>query len=101
MAERRTRRVALKVSFDYTFDRLLGSKLAQAYAILVPGRERLIGGGPTKEVEHENGSDLCSSILGTATRGKNDCESDGGTDRVCQDPWPAGANGVGVRRRRI
>src|ERR1700679_4340368 len=101
MAERRTRRAALQVSFDYTFDRLLESKLAQVYAILVPGRERLIGGSPTREFEYENGSDLRSSILGAATRGKNDRESDGGTDRVCQDSRPGSADGVGIRRRRI
>src|SRR5437868_6660331 len=101
MAERRTRRAAYQDSFDYTFDRLLETKLAQVHAILVPGRARLISGDPTQELEHEDGSDLRSSILGTATRGKNDCESDGGTDRVCQDSQPGGADGMGIRRRRI
>ena len=43
MAERRARRGSLQVHFDYTFDRLRESKLAQAYDILVPGRERLVG----------------------------------------------------------
>src|SRR5450631_1605212 len=101
MAERRQRRAAPEVSFDYTFDRLLESKLAQVYAILVPGHERLISGGPTKECEHEDGRDLCSSILGAATRGEDDCESDGGTDRVCQDSQPGGAQGMGLRGRRL
>src|SRR5271165_1257436 len=101
MAERRQRRAALQVSFDYTFDRLLESKLAQVYAILVPGRERLIGGRPTKEFEHEDGSNLRSSILGAATRGEDHCEPDGGADRVCQDSQPGSADGMGVRRRRI
>ena len=101
MAEWRKRRAALKVSFDYTFDRLLESKLAQVYAILAPGRERLIGGGPTKEFEHEDGSDLRSSVLGSATRGKNNCQLDSGTDRVCQDSQPGSADAVGIRRRRI
>src|SRR5690349_14463291 len=101
MAERRTRRHALQVSVDYTFDRLRGSKLAQAYDILVPGRERLIGNVLAKESEHEDGSHLRSSVLGTTARGKNDRESDGSTHRVCQDPQPGGADGVGVRRRRI
>jgi len=36
MAERRARRGSLPVYFDYTFDRLRGSKLAQTYDILVP-----------------------------------------------------------------
>jgi hypothetical protein len=68
MAERRARRAALEVYFDYTFDRLLESKLAQAYDILVPGRERLIGGDArAKETEHEDGSHLRPSVLGTAT----------------------------------
>src|ERR1700681_1749592 len=101
MAERRQRRAAPQVSFDYTFDRLLESKLAQVYAILVPGHERLIRDGPTKEFEYEDGRDLCSSILRTATRGKDDCEPDGGTDRVCQGSKPGSADGVGVRRRRL
>ena len=101
MAERRTRRAAPQVSFDYTFDRLLESKLAQVYAILVPGHERLIRGCPTKEFQYEDGRDLCSSILRTATRGKDDCEPDGGTDRVCQGSKPGSADGVGVRRRRL
>ena len=78
MAERRARRTALQVSLDYTFDRLLQSKLAQVYDIWVPGRERLIGGSTrAKESEHEDGSHLRSSVLGTATRGTYDCESDG------------------------
>jgi DNA invertase Pin-like site-specific DNA recombinase len=33
------------VYLDFTFDRLRQSKLAQAYDILVPERERLIGAG--------------------------------------------------------
>jgi hypothetical protein len=36
MAERHAKRGSLQVYFDYTFDRLRGSKLAQAYDILVP-----------------------------------------------------------------
>ena len=74
-----------KSRFDYPFDRLLESKLAQAYDILVPGRERLIGGARAKESDHEDGSDLRPSVLGKATRGTDDRESDGGIDRVCQD----------------
>ena len=55
MAERRASRAAFEVYLDYTCDRLRESKLAQAYDILVPGRERLIG-ARTKETEHEDGS---------------------------------------------
>ncbi|MGO9931292.1 MAG: hypothetical protein ACLPV8_05715 [Steroidobacteraceae bacterium] len=63
----RTRRAALQVSFDYTFDRLLQSKLAQLYAILVFGLERLTGGGRTKESQVEDGGHLRPNVLGTAT----------------------------------
>ena len=42
MAERRARRGALQVHLDYAFDRLRESKLAQAYEMLVPARERLV-----------------------------------------------------------
>src|SRR5271167_1998687 len=101
MAERRQRRAAPEVFFDYTFDRLLESKLSQVYAILVPGHERLIRGGSTKEFEHENRRDLRSSILGAATRGEDDREPDGGANRVCQYSQPGGAEGMGVRGRRL
>jgi len=43
MGERRARRGSLEVHLDYAFDRLRESKLAQAYDILVPARERLAG----------------------------------------------------------
>ena len=36
MAERRARRGSLQVYFDYTFDRLRESKLAQAYDFWCP-----------------------------------------------------------------
>src|SRR6202162_6570440 len=97
MAQRRQNPPPPQVSFVYPCDRLLESKLAQVYAILVPGHERLIRGGPTKEFEYEDGRDLCSSILRTATRGKDDCEPDGSTDRVCQGSKPGSADGGGVR----
>ena len=70
MAERRTRRAALQVSFDYTFDRLLESNLAQAHDILVPGMERMVGGSArAKQSEHEDESHLRSSVLRAAARG--------------------------------
>ena len=90
MAERRARRAAPQVFFDYTFDRLLESKPSQVYDILVPGQQRLIGAGRAKEPEHEDGSHLRSSVLPTATRGTHDCEPDSSTDRVCQDAAPTG-----------
>ena len=62
MAERRARRGSLQVYVDYTFDRLRELKLAQAYDILVPGRERLVG-ARAKETVYEDGSDLRTSVL--------------------------------------
>jgi hypothetical protein len=41
----------LQVHVDYLFDRLHDSKLAQAYGILVPVRERPVGGS-IKEFDH-------------------------------------------------
>jgi hypothetical protein len=52
MAERPARRRSLQVQLDYAFDRWRESKLAQAYDILVPGRERLVG-ARIKESAHE------------------------------------------------
>jgi hypothetical protein len=43
MAERRPRRLAFQVQLDYTFDRLRAPKLAQAYELLVPAQQRLVG----------------------------------------------------------
>src|SRR6266851_1914999 len=44
MAEPRARSGELQIHVDYAFDRLRESKLAQAYDILVPRRERPVGG---------------------------------------------------------
>ena len=44
MAEPRPTRGRLQVHVNYLFDRLHDSKLAQAYSILVPVRERPVGG---------------------------------------------------------
>ena len=84
MAERRSRRLALEVHLDYTFDRLRAPKLAQLYELLVPAQQRLVG-TRVREGDHEDGGDLRSSVLGAAARGTHDCESDGGADRVRED----------------
>jgi hypothetical protein len=44
MAEPRPKSGPLQIHVSYSFDRLLESKLAQAYDILVPSRERPVGG---------------------------------------------------------
>src|SRR5215831_4999975 len=100
MGERRPRRGSLRVHFDYAFDRLGESKLAQAYDILAPARQRLAGVRLEEGVD-EDGRDLRSSVVGATTRGTHDRESDGGVDRVCKKPRSGGAEGVGVRRRRF
>ena len=61
MAEPRQKRGPLQVSVDYVFDRLHDAKLAQAYGLLVPVRERPVGGS-VKEFEHEDGGDLRTGV---------------------------------------
>src|ERR1700690_3447988 len=99
MAEGRPRRLTLQVQLDYTFDRLRAPKLAQAYELLVPAQQRLVGTGVRKEgVVHEDGGDLCSSVLAAAARGTYDCEPDGGADRVRDQPRSGSPEGGGLRR---
>jgi DNA invertase Pin-like site-specific DNA recombinase len=71
----------LQVHIDYAFDRLHDSKLAQAYGILVPVRERPVG-GTVKEFDHEDGGDLRTGLVRAAARGEHDSEPDGVADRV-------------------
>jgi hypothetical protein len=52
MAEPRPKSGPLQIHVSYSFDRLLESKLAQAYDILVPIRERPVG-GCVKEFDNE------------------------------------------------
>jgi hypothetical protein len=67
MAEPRRTRGPLQVHVDYLFDRLHDSKLAQAYGILVPVRERPVGGS-IKEFDHEDGGNLRASLVRAAAR---------------------------------
>src|SRR6516165_2360645 len=101
MAERRSRRRSFQVSLDYTFDRLLGPKLAQVYELLVPTRQRLVGGNLREEGVDEVGGDLRASVLGAAARGTHDCEPDGGVARVREASWAGGSAGMGLRRPRL
>jgi hypothetical protein len=55
MAEPRARHGPLQVHIDYVFDRLHDSKLAQAYDLLVPCRERPVG-VRVKEFDDEDDS---------------------------------------------
>ena len=81
MAKPRTPHGPPQVRIDYVFDRLHDSKLAQAYGVLVPVRERPVGGS-IKEFDHEDGSDLRTSLVGSTARGEHDSESDGIADRI-------------------
>src|SRR5271154_6071277 len=99
MAEPRPKSGPLQIQVSYSFDRLLESKLAQAYDILVPCRERPIG-GRVKEFDHdsENDSDLCTSLVRPTTRGENHREPDSVPDRVRQEPRVGSTRRVGLRR---
>src|SRR5690349_7786481 len=69
MAERRQQR---DVRVEYSFDRLLVSKLEQVYQILVPDRVRIVGNG-SKLIGpgDEDSSDLRPGILGQAEGGEH------------------------------
>ena len=75
MAEPHRKSGHFQVDVSYSFDRLLEAKLAQAYEILVPRRERSVG-ARVKEFEYENGGDLRESFLRATARGEHDCEPD-------------------------
>ena len=93
MAELRSRRGLLEIHVEYAFDRLFESKLAQAYALLVPARERPVG--RVKECDDADGGDLRPGVLRTTARREDDCEPDDLTDRVCQEPRSRSARRVG------
>src|SRR6516165_6315697 len=97
MAEPRSKGGSLQIYVSYSFDRLLESKLAQAYDILVPCRERPVG-GRVKECDDEDGGDLRAGFFRAAARGEHDCEPDGFLDRVRQQPRSGGTQRVGLRR---
>src|SRR5260370_34514142 len=97
MAEPLGRSGPLQIQIDYAFDRLCDSKLAQAYSILVPCRERPMG-GHVKEFEHEDGSHLCPGLVRAATRVKHDRESDSVVYPVRSGRGSGGAQRMGLRR---
>src|SRR5260370_13781589 len=97
MAEPRPTRGLLQVDVDYWFDRLHDSKLAQAYGILVPVRERPVGGS-VKEIHDEDSGNLRPGLVRAAARSEHDCEPDGVVDRVRSGTRSGGAQRVGLRR---
>src|SRR5207253_9856001 len=100
MAEPRPKSGPLQIHVSYSFDRLLESKLAQAYDILVPTRERPIG-GRVKEFDDEDGGDLRTGFVRAATRGEHDCKPDGVADRVRQEQQSGSTRREGLRRCRL
>src|SRR6267378_8346551 len=97
MAEPPPKSGPLQIHVSYSFDRLLEPKLAQAYDILVPCRERPVG-GRVKEFDDEDGGDLRTGLVRAAARGEHDCQPDGVADRVRQQPRSGSTRRVGVRR---
>src|SRR5262249_25770018 len=65
MAEPHRKSGSFQIQVSYSFDRVLELKLAQAYNILVPCRERPVG---VKEFDNEDGSNLRQSFVRAATR---------------------------------
>src|SRR2546426_11943106 len=99
MAEPRPKGGPLQIHVSYSFDRLLESKLAQAYDILVPTRERPIG-GRVKEFDGEGGGDLPTGLVLAATRGEHECKPGGVPDRGRQRKQNRKTRKVGARRAR-
>ena len=69
---------------EYAFDRLHSAKLEQAFAILVPNRERRVD-EPTapRGALNEDSRHLRPRLLGPAERGEDHSQPDGGTEGVC------------------
>src|ERR1700736_1460829 len=97
MAEPRPKSGPLQIHVAYSFDRLLESKLAQAYDILVPRRERPVG-GRVKEFDDEDDGNLRAGLVRAAARGEHDCQPDGVADGVRQGPQSGSTRRVGLRR---
>src|ERR1700745_1414301 len=95
MAEPHQKSGHFQVQVSYSFDRLLEPKLAQAYEILVPCRERPVS-ARLKEFEYENGGDLCEGFVRATARGEHDCEPDGIADRVRPKPRSGSPLRVGL-----
>src|ERR1035441_5842858 len=97
MAKPRSTLGRLQVHVEYLFDRLHESKVVQAYSLLVPIRERPVGGS-VKELDHEDGSNLRTGIFRPAAGGEHNCEPDSVADRVCPRARSGGARGGGDRK---
>src|SRR5215469_10848136 len=70
MAEPHPKGGPFRIHIAYSFDRLLEAKLAQAYGILVPCRERPVG-VRVKEFDHENGAAIYARVSSEQQREEN------------------------------
>ena len=77
--QRRDRQVRL----DYAFDRLLITKLQQAYEILVPHQTRAVRDSVLNGGGHEERSHLRTGILGETEGRTHDCEPDSRIGGIC------------------
>ena len=72
------------IELEYSFDRLHAAKLAQAFAILVPNRERRTDESTALKGEsQENSRPLRPRFFGSTEGGENHSQSDGCTDGIC------------------
>src|SRR5215831_11233926 len=96
------RRQAIRtVRLGFAFDRLRAAKLELAYDILVPDRVRIVRGTKVTGAGDEDGSDLCTRIVGQAKGGGHDRQPDGGAVRLCSRTAIRGATRMGIRGRRL
>ena len=91
-----------QVRLDYAFDRLLTSKLQQAYEILAPDRVRLVGARIIGAGEdNEDRRDLRPGVVGPTEGGEHDRQPDGGTDGVRSEPRLQRRSGADIRGRGL
>ena len=81
MGDRHKRR-DFEVRLDYAFDRLLATKLQQAYEILVPDQVRVVRDHVLNGAGDEERRDLRKGLLEQTERRKHDCEPNSGTGGV-------------------
>src|SRR6476660_3573925 len=102
MADRTAKREWRDVRLAYSFDRLLTSKIQQAYEMLAPDTVRVTGEHSGKKEKNRDGcSDLHPGVVGQAAREEHDCQPDDGADRLRTQPRSPRTGRVDLRRRRL
>lgn len=95
-------RIRCAIRFEYTFDRLLATKLEQAYEILNPDQVRILRtGADVMRVGDEGRCNLRPGIVGQAEGGAHDRQSDGGAESLRPGAAVRRAGGMGFRGRRL